>query len=110
MATILLSDEEYNDIQALLQSATSKIAAASPRASTHYKAIATFHANFLAQEDGKRALRERKLSRLAAIEQQSQTRRADALQKAQVRIQGQASSTPPQTTSSTGTGRKDKSA
>jgi hypothetical protein len=103
MSTILLSDEEYDDIQALLKAATSKIATASPRASTHYKTLAKLHANFLAQEDGKRALRERKLARMAEIEQQTQARRAEALQKAQVRIQSQPAS-------SSSTGRKEKSA
>lgn len=108
MSTILLNDEEYNDIQTLLQAATSKIASASPRASTHYKTLAKLHANFLAQEDGKRALRERKLARMAEIEQQTQARRAEALQKAQDRIQGNA---PSSTTSQpASTSRKDKSA
>lgn len=110
MSTILLNDEEYNDIQTLLQAATSKIATASPRASTHYKTLAKMHANFLAQEDGKRALREKKLARMAEIEQQSQARRADALQKAQVRIQGQTSTPPSSQPTSSGHTRKDKSA
>jgi len=108
MSTILLSEEEYNDIQTLLNAATGKIATASPRASTHYKTLAKLHANFLAQEDGKRALREKKQARMAEIEQQTQARRAEALQKAQVRIQGQTSA--PGQPASSSSARKDKSA
>jgi hypothetical protein len=86
MATILLTDDEYNDIQTLMQTATSKIKAASPRAATHYALLAKLHADFLAKEDGKRTINTKKRDNRAVIEQQRQERRAASLQSAQQRI------------------------
>jgi hypothetical protein len=89
MATTLLTDEEYNDIQALHDAALAKIANASPRAATHYAQVAKMHADFLAKEDGKRAAREKSRAARNEIEQQRQARRVAALQIAQQRLQGQ---------------------
>lgn len=111
MATILLTEDEYNEIQALHQSATSKIAAASPRMATHYSKLAKLHADFLAAEDGKRATKATKTTINAAIEEQKQARRAAALQVAQERINKQQQKQPtPLNQSQTGRSTGTKSA
>jgi hypothetical protein len=55
MATVLLTDEEYNFIKANMDELTNRLASASPRAATHFRTIAKVHAKFLSKEDGKRA-------------------------------------------------------
>lgn len=90
MATILLTDEEYNDIKTLLDAATAKIENASPRAATHYAVLARLHSDFLAREDSKRTLKSVRASRRAEIDQRKQARRAAALAAAQKRQQEQA--------------------
>src|SRR5690242_494566 len=105
MATILLTDEEYNAIQSLHADALGKIANASPRAATHFAKLAQMHANFLAKEDGKRAARQKTQATRVELEQQRQARRAAALQVAQQRVQGQqGASTSPSQGGNTGRG------
>jgi hypothetical protein len=87
MATTLITDEEYNYIHALHADALAKIANASPRAATHYAKVAKLHADFLAKEDGKRAMRQKSQTARHEIEQQRQARRIAALQAAQQRVQ-----------------------
>ena len=90
MATILLTDEEYNYIKAQLDDLTNKIEAASPRAATHFSQLATLHSNFLAKEDSKRTLQQAKIAARAVIDQKRQARRAAQLQAAQQRTQQKA--------------------
>ena len=85
MATVLLTDDEYNHIKAALDDVTSKIAGASPRAATHYASLARLHAQFLAKEDGKRASASARQTTRASVEQARMQRRQAALQAAQAR-------------------------
>ncbi len=75
MATILLSDEEYNHIQSLVKDLTGKVENASPRAATHYTAVAKMHADFIAKEDGKRATKKAKESTRDTIEKAKEARK-----------------------------------
>ncbi len=75
MATILLTDEEYNYIKGLMNDLTGRVQAASPRAATHYTAVAKMHGDFLAREDGKRAISQMKASTRDTILQAKQARR-----------------------------------
>jgi|SRR5579883_74182 len=75
MATILLTDEEYNHIQGHLTETLGKIPSASPRAATHYSNIAKMHADFLAEEDAKRAKAQKRSSTRENIQQAKQARR-----------------------------------
>ena len=109
MATILLTDEEYNHIKAQLDELTGKIETASPRAATHYAQLARLHADFLAKEDSKRALQQARKANRATLDQKRQARRAAALQIAQQRTQQQAASASP-AGQSAGAGRASKSA
>lgn len=106
MATILLTDEEYNAIQTLHTDALAKIANASPRAATHFAKLAKLHADFLAKEDGKRAARQKSQATRIELEQQRQARRAAALQAAQQRVQGQQSAPTSGPSQGGNTGRK----
>lgn len=89
MATILLTDEEYNYIKAQLDDLTNKIEAASPRAATHFAMLAKLHSDFLAKEDSKRTLQQTKAANRATIDMKRQARRAAQLQAAQQRTQQQ---------------------
>lgn len=109
MATILLTDEEYNHIKAQLDEVTGKIETASPRAATHYAQLARLHADFLAKEDSKRTLMQTKRANRAALDQKRQARRAAQLQAAQQRTQQQAASASPAGQSAS-TGRASRSA
>ena len=106
---ILLTEDEYNTIQALHTDVMAKIDNASPRLSTHYQKLARLHADFLANEDGKRATRQKKQTVREDLERKRQTRRAASLQAAQQRLQATQQSTPAsggQSTQSTGRGSK----
>lgn len=92
MATLLLTDEEYNYIKAQLDDLTSKIETASPRAATHFSQVARMHADFLAKEDSKRTLQQAKAAARTAIDQKRQARRVAQLQAAQQRAQSQPTS------------------
>lgn len=81
MATILLTDAEYNHIKSQLDEITGKIATASPRAATHYAKLAKLHADFLAKEDGKRAMRQTVTATRATLDQQRLARRANSQQQ-----------------------------
>lgn len=87
MATILLNDEEYNHLKAQLDEMTNKIETASPRAASHYARIAQMHADFLAKEEGKRALKQAKSAPRAAIDQKRMARRQATLQRQQAATQ-----------------------
>jgi hypothetical protein len=78
MATILLTDEEYNHIQASMNDLLAKVENASPRAATHYGAVAKLHADFLAKEDGKRASSKMKVGTRAILLDAKQKRRNKA--------------------------------
>lgn len=78
MATILLTDEEYNHIQTLMNDLLTKVENASPRAATHYGAVAKLHADFLAKEDGKRASSKTKVGARATLLNAKQARRNKA--------------------------------
>jgi hypothetical protein len=109
---ILLTEDEYNTIQALHTDVMAKIDNASPRLSTHYQKLAKLHADFLANEDGKRATRQKKQAARDDLERKRQTRSAAQLQAAQQRLQAAQSTqqgTPAsggQSTQSTGRGSK----
>ena len=108
---ILLTEDEYNTVQALHTDVMAKIDNASPRLSTHYQKLAKLHADFLANEDGKRATRQKKQTARDDLERKRQTRRAAQLQAAQQRLQSaqntQGTSTSgSQSTQSTGRGSK----
>lgn len=75
MATILLTDDEYNFINGLRNDLLTKMQTASPRAATHYGNIAKEHADFIAKEDGKRATSKAKTSTRDAIAQAKQARK-----------------------------------
>jgi uncharacterized protein YjcR len=109
MATILLTEEEYNAIQTLHTDALAKIANASPRAATHFSKLAKLHADFLAKEDGKRAAREKTQATRIELEKQRQARRAASLQAAQQRVQqGQQATSTSSTNQGGNTGRGSK--
>ncbi len=84
MATILLTTEEYNHIQGVMNDLFTKATTASPRAATHYEAIARQHADFLAKEDGKRAVTDKRREARNRILSGKQARRnkANAQQQA----------------------------
>lgn len=86
MANILLSDEEYQAVEALHTDALNKITEASPRLAGLYRRLEKTYADFLNKEDGKRALRAKKQERQAAADQMAQKRRAAALQAAQQKL------------------------
>ena len=73
MATILLTDEEYNHIQTAMNDLLAKVENASPR-----------HADFLAKEDGKRASSKTKVGTRAILLTAKQNRRNRASAQQQV--------------------------
>lgn len=75
MATVLLTDDEYKHIRGLMNDLMGKVPTASPRAATHYAAIAKQHADFIAKEDGKRATQEVKTTTRDTILQAKQARK-----------------------------------
>ena len=77
MATLLLTEEEYALVKQLM-TACARIPQSSPRAATHFSAIATSCARFLAREDGKCAQRQRQISEREQLEQAKASRRAQA--------------------------------
>ena len=93
MATVLLSDDEYNHIQGLAEDLFSRIEHASPRAATHYASIAKLHADFIANEDAKRAKSQKRASNRERIQKAKESRRN--------RVQGAGAQKPP----SSGTSR-----
>ncbi len=91
MAAILLSDEEYNFFVNQEKDLLERAKTASPRASTHLRAVAKMHSDFLAREEGKRAAKttkaaaqqerealkiQRQQERLAALQQRVQQSKA----------------------------------
>lgn len=75
MATILLTDEEYNHIKGQMTDLLSKAEIASPRAATHYATLAQLSGNFLANEDAKRAKSQTRASTRETIKQAKEKRR-----------------------------------
>jgi len=83
MATILLTDEEYAHIQGLMNDLVGKVQQASPRAATHYSNVAKMHAEFIAREDGKRAVSKTKVGTRDSIQRAKEARRASLGSQAQ---------------------------
>lgn len=81
MATILLTDDEYNYIKTQLDALTNKIETASPRAATHFAAVAKLHAEFLLKEDSKRVLQQGKAAMRTTFDQKREARRTAAQQR-----------------------------
>src|SRR5438874_107900 len=92
MATVLLSDDEYNHIQGLADDLLGRIEHASPRAATHYSVVAKLHADFIANEDAKRAKSQKRTSNRERIQQAKESRRN--------RVQGAGTQRPPSTETS----------
>ncbi|MBV9688405.1 MAG: hypothetical protein JO202_01720 [Ktedonobacteraceae bacterium] len=93
MATVLLTEEEYNHIQGLMNDLLSKVQQASPRAATHYATIAKMHAYFIANEDGKRAASKVKASTRETIQKAKEARRGTPPPQSTTRT-GRSSATP----------------
>jgi hypothetical protein len=84
MAVTLLTEEEYQFLIGLEKDLLERAKTASPRASTHLRAIAKMHTDFLALEDGKRAAGAKKSSARQerdALKLQRQQERLTALQQ-----------------------------
>lgn len=77
MATILLTDEEYQHIQNLREDLINRIASSTPRAATHYNAIAKQCSKFIARENGKRAESQEKANDRQRLQEQNEARRAN---------------------------------
>lgn len=90
MATILLTDDEYQHVQSLLSDLTAKIPTASPRAATLYGNLARLSSEFLAKEDGKRSLAKTKATARESLAQAKQARRSAAQSTAQQPAPGSA--------------------
>lgn len=88
MATKLLTETEYKNIQETITKlkAYADDANASPRAASHFRAIVKAHADFIAIEDGKRALDKAKKELSATREQERMQRQQARLAKLQEKI------------------------
>jgi hypothetical protein len=75
MATILLTDAEYDHIKGMKQDLLTKAQAASPRAATHYQTLAKIVGDFIAKEDGKRATSKEKVTTRTDIQKLKDARR-----------------------------------
>lgn len=75
MATILLTEDEYTHVQGLADDLLGRIENASPRAATHYSVIAKLHADFIANEDAKRAKTQKRASNRERIQNAKEIRR-----------------------------------
>jgi len=84
MAGILLTQEEYSFIIGQEKDLLERAKTASPRASTHLRAVAKLHSDFLAKEEGKRASNEKKTNarqERETLKLQRQQERLTALQQ-----------------------------
>ena len=89
MATTLLSEEEYTFLANLEKSLLERAKTASPRASTHLRAAAKLHTDFLAIEDGKRAATTKKIAARQESEAARLQRQQERLTALQQRMQQQ---------------------
>jgi ABC-type thiamine transport system substrate-binding protein len=108
MAITLLTDVEYKNINdniaKLKEYANDKDA--SPRAASHFRAVVKAHADFIAVEDGKRALDKAKKEQRATQEQERIQRQQARLQKLQEKMKAQPSKNAP----ASNAGKSEKSA
>ncbi len=87
MATTLLSEEEYTFLANLHKDLEEKAKTASPRAATHYRAVAKMHSDFLAIESGKRATAKEKTDAKKAREAERLRRQQERLTALQQKMQ-----------------------
>ena len=84
MAAILLTEEEYTFVLNLEKDLLERAKTASPRASTHLRAVAKMHSDFLAREEGNRAASTKKATareQRETLKLQRQQERLTALQQ-----------------------------
>jgi len=108
MAATLLSEEEYQFLTQLEKDLLERAKTASPRASTHLRAVAKMHSDFLALENGKRAAAQKR----AAAKQEHEALKLQRQQErlANLQQQMQNSKQDQQTTTSQGnTGQRQQS-
>jgi 23S rRNA G2445 N2-methylase RlmL len=93
MATTLLTEAEYKHIQDAISTlkAYADATEATPRAASHFRAIIKAHADFIAIEDGKRALDKAKKDLRQAREQERIQRQQARLAKLQEKMKSTAS-------------------
>ncbi|GCF07332.1 hypothetical protein [Dictyobacter arantiisoli] len=108
MAVTLLTDAEYKSIKDNMSTlkAFADDKDASPRAASHFRAVIKAHADFIAVEDGKRALDKAKKEQRATQEQERIQRQQARLTKLQEKMKSGTSKDAPAHTP----GKSEKSA
>lgn len=108
MATTLLTEAEYKNIKDTMATLKGYAddANASPRAASHFRAVIKAHADFIAVEDGKRALDKAKKEQRQIQEQERMQRQQARLAKLQEKMKSQTSKDAPAHTP----GKSEKSA
>jgi len=94
MPGFILTDDEYTFIVNLEKDLLTRAQGASPRASSHFQKVAKVHTDFLAREEGKRSLTNKKKTGKAerdALRLKRQQERLTALQAAAQKQQQPAS-------------------
>ncbi|HEY4385324.1 MAG TPA: hypothetical protein VGN34_12765 [Ktedonobacteraceae bacterium] len=89
MAGLVLTEEEYTFIVGLEKDLLERAKAASPRAATHLRAAAKVHSDFLAREEGKRAIVQKRTTSKQARDAQKLQRQQERLAALQKKMQEQ---------------------
>ena len=97
MAVTLLTDAEYKNIKDNMTTLKgfADDPKASPRAASHFRAVIKAHADFIAIEDGKRALDKAKKELRTTQEQERIQRQQARLLKLQEKVKAQSSKNAP---------------